>query len=126
MQHLTKAANGPCRSPDHCDMQPARHRRASIQDQFIIPAASPPRFEAGRSAALWEGSMKASVCKSETPRCRSVLRGIVLTFTFTFWCGDLGNAADVKVLSSPALRGVVSEIGRQFEGATGQRAATAS
>ena len=65
--------------------------------------------------------MKASVYKSETPRCRSVLRGIVLTFTFTFWCGDLGNAADVKVLSSPALRGVVSEIGRQFEGATGHR-----
>jgi molybdate transport system substrate-binding protein len=45
----------------------------------------------------------------------------LLTFIATFWCGDLGNAAEVKVFSSPALRGVVSDIGRQFEGATGHR-----
>jgi molybdate transport system substrate-binding protein len=44
-----------------------------------------------------------------------------LTFIATLWCGDLCNAADVKVLSSPAVKGVVSEIGRQFEAATGHR-----
>jgi molybdate transport system substrate-binding protein len=43
----------------------------------------------------------------------------LLTFVASFWCGDLGNAAEVQVFSSPALRGVVNDIGRQFEGATG-------
>jgi molybdate transport system substrate-binding protein len=45
----------------------------------------------------------------------------MLIFIATFWCGNLGNAAEVKIFSSPAVRGVVSEIGRQFEGATGHR-----
>jgi molybdate transport system substrate-binding protein len=42
-----------------------------------------------------------------------------LTFGLSFQ--GLANAADVKVLSSPALTGVISEIGRQFESATSNR-----
>src|SRR5215467_2830746 len=56
-----------------------------------------------------------------SPDCTAAAAASMLTFVVTFWCGDLGNAAEVKVFSSPALRGVVSDIGRQFEGATGHR-----
>ena len=56
-----------------------------------------------------------------SPDCTAAAAASMLTFVVTFWCGDISNAAEVKVLSSPALRGVVSEIGRQFEGATGHR-----
>src|SRR5262252_3418481 len=63
------------------------------------------RFRAGNFLRLGSTAVAASL----------------LTFIATFWCGDLGNAAEVKVFSSPALRGVVSDIGRQFEGATGHR-----
>jgi molybdate transport system substrate-binding protein len=43
------------------------------------------------------------------------------TFIAALSNGGLAHAAEVKVLSSPAVRGVVSELGRQFEGATGHK-----
>src|SRR5262245_58293973 len=40
---------------------------------------------------------------------------------YTLWPDRFAHAADVKVLSSPALKGVVTEIGRQFEGGTSNK-----
>jgi len=45
----------------------------------------------------------------------------VVTFLVAMAIGGLANAAEIKVLSSSGVRGVVSELGRQFEDATGHK-----
>src|SRR5260370_28008186 len=40
---------------------------------------------------------------------------------FALWSDGFAQAADVKVLSSPALKGVITEIARQFEGTTSNK-----
>ena len=51
-----------------------------------------------------------------------VLRAIVVTTVFAALSnGGLAHAAEIKVLSSPAMRGVITELRVQLEGATGQK-----
>jgi hypothetical protein len=63
------------KSFDHCNVQPACRRQASIQDQFIIRLPHCPGSKWDAALRLWEDYMKASACKSETPRLRSTPRG---------------------------------------------------
>jgi hypothetical protein len=63
------------KSFDHRNVQPACRRQASIQDQFIIRLPHCPGSKWDAALRLWEDYMKASACKSETPRLRSTPRG---------------------------------------------------